>query len=156
MTNLIQLEPFADLRATMDRLFEEGFSRPWRLLFAAEEQNAFPVQMWETDDAVEIEAALPGIDPRAVDISVSGNILTIKAEHPAPQDQGQRTYYRREIAYGTCMRSFTLPVEVDADKALANYEYGILHVTLPKAEWVRPKHIKVIAASQKEPVAALA
>ncbi|HXH21407.1 MAG TPA: Hsp20/alpha crystallin family protein [Dehalococcoidia bacterium] len=156
MSNLIQLEPFADLRATMDRLFEEGFSRPWRLLFAAEEQTAFPVRMWETDEAVEIEAALPGIDPNAVDISVAGNVLTIKAEHPAPQDEAQRTYYRREIAYGPCMRSFSLPAEVDADKAQATYEYGILHVTLPKAEWVRPKRIKVIAGPQKEPVAALA
>jgi HSP20 family protein len=89
MTNMIQWEPFNELRGTMDRLFDQGFSRPWRLMTPHEYQGSFPVEIWETGDAVGVRAALPGIRPEDVDISVAGDTVTIKAQRPAPeQDNG--------------------------------------------------------------------
>src|ERR1041385_1883803 len=98
--------------------------------------GGFPVEVWETDDAVEIKAALPGMRPEDVDITVANDVLTIKAEHAGETDDGQRNYYRREITYGAYSRSFSLPVSVDSDKAEANFDNGMLHLKLPKAESV--------------------
>ena len=142
MTNMIQWEPFNELRSTMDRLFDQGFSRPWRFITPQEYQGSFPVEVWETDDAVGVRAALPGIRPEDVDISVVGDTVAIKAQRPAPE-QENGNYYVREIQYGSYQRTFTLPVGVEADKAEASYENGLLHLKLPKAESVRPKQIKI-------------
>jgi len=147
MTNVAQWDPFTELRNAMDRLFEEGFSRPWRLLGTSEYGPSFPVEMSSTDDAIEIKAALPGVRPEDVNISVTGDVLTIKAEHPADDSEG-RQFYRREIQYGSLQRSFNLPVSVDADKAQARYEHGMLYLMLPKVESVRPKPIKIAAPVQ--------
>ena len=150
MTTMIQWEPIYELRNTMDRLFDQGFSRPWRLISPPEYQAAFPVDIWETGEAVEVKAALPGIYPDDVDITVVGDTLTIKAQHTPSEEQGQRSYYVHEVPYGAWQRTFTLPVSVEADKADARYEHGMLYLTLPKAESVRPKQIKVSAGQSTE------
>jgi HSP20 family protein len=155
MTNLIQWDPFTELRTTMDRLFDQGFSRPWRLLPATDYQASFPVDVWETDEAVEIEAALPGIRSDEVDISVAGEVVTIKADHRAGADEARRNYHRRELDFGSYSRSFGLPTPVDSEKAEASYENGMLHLRLPKAESVRPRQIKVTAASNSSEAAQL-
>lgn len=148
MTNLVQWDPFAEIRSTMDRLFEQGFSRPWRLLNVAEYQATFPADIWETDEAIEVVAALPGVRPDDVDIAVVGNVLNIKASAHEPEAaQTQRNYFRRELQYGSYARSFSLPVSVEPDKAEARYEHGMLYLTLPKAESVRPKQIKIAAVA---------
>ena len=143
MTNAFRWDPFEELRTTMDQLFDQGFSRPWRFLPAQSNQGAFPVDLWETDDAIEILAQVPGIRPEDVDISVASGVLTIKAEHPAHHSATNRTYFRQEIPYGSYTRSFNLPTAVESDKAEASYECGMLHLRLPKAESVRPKQIKI-------------
>lgn len=143
MTNLVRWDPFAELRMTMDRLFDEGFSRPWRLLTAADYETAFPLEVSETDQEIEVKAALPGVRPEDVDISVANDVLTIKAEHREEKEEKKREYHRREIRYGAYQRSLSLPVSVDADKAEATFENGMLHLRLPKAEAVRPKQIKI-------------
>jgi len=146
MTNMIQWEPFNELRSTMDRLFDQGFSRPWRFIASQDYQGSFPVEIWETDDAVGLRAALPGIRPEDVDISVVGDMVTIKAQRPA-EEQQDGNYYEREIQYGAYQRTFSLPVNVEADKAEASYEHGMLQLKLPKAESVRPKQIKIGAGN---------
>jgi HSP20 family protein len=143
MTTMIQWEPFYELRNTMDRLFDQGFSRPWRLLSAPEYQAAFPVDVWEDGDSVEVSAALPGVYPDDVDITVVGDTLTIKAVRKGSEEEGRHTYYAHEIANGSWQRSFTLPVAVQADKADARYEHGMLYLTLPKAESMKPRQIKI-------------
>ena len=147
MTNLTRWEPFADFRMAMDRLFDEGFSRPWRIL-PAQYNWTFPVELWETGDAVYLKAALPGINPEDVAISVLGETLTIKASSPAQEQADETsTYYYREIQYGDFQRTFTLPTTVDADKSDARYENGVLHLMLPKAESARPRQIAVHAGN---------
>jgi HSP20 family protein len=129
----------------MDRLFEDGFSRPWRMITAQDYETAFPVEVWETESDVEVKAALPGMRPDEVDITITNDVLTIKAEHREEAEDKKREYFRREIRYGVYHRSMGLPVGVDADKATARFENGMLHLTLPKAEAMRPKQIKVSA-----------
>lgn len=144
MTNLTRWDPFSELRTTMDRLFEDGFSRPWRLIpNAGEYEGVFPVEVSETEDALEVKASLPGVKPEEVEITIANDVLTIKAEHKETTEDKKRDYYRREIRYGAFHRSLSLPVSVDADKANARFENGLLTLALPKAEALRPKQIKV-------------
>jgi HSP20 family protein len=128
----------------MDRLFDEGFSRPWRLIPTSTEYEAtFPVEVSETDEALEVKASLPGVKPEEVEVTVANDVLTIKAAHQEKTEEKKRDFYRREIRYGSFHRSLSLPVSVDADKAEASFENGILRLTLPKADALRPKQIKV-------------
>ncbi len=138
MTNVVRWDPFADLRGTM------AFTRPWR--FTTEpstESRSFAVELSETEESIEVKAALPGIKPEEVEITVNKDVLTIKAEHKTETEDAKRDFYRREIRYGAYQRSFGLPVAVDADKAEASFDNGMLHLRLPKAESLRPKQIKV-------------
>ena len=144
MTNLTRWDPFSEMRTTMDRLFDEGFSRPWRLIpNSTEYESTFPIEVSETDDALEVKASLPGVNPDEVEITVANDVLSVKAAHQETKEDKKRDYYRREIRYGSFHRSLSLPVSVDSDKAEAKFENGILQLTLPKAEAVRPKQIKV-------------
>jgi HSP20 family protein len=132
------------MRTTMDRLFDEGFSRPWRLIPNSTEYEAtFPVEVSETDESLDVQASLPGINPEEVEVTVATDVLTTTAAHQETKEEKKRDYYRREIRYGSFHRSLSLPVSVDADKAQANFDNGILSLTLPKAEAIRPKQIKV-------------
>jgi len=148
MTSLIRWDPFAEfssLRRTMDRVFDDFMGiRPWR----GEVEMAFPVDLYETDDSVVVKAALPGLRPEDVDISVTAEGLTIKGEMKHEEKVERENYYRREIRYGVCSRTVSLPTRVDHEHADAEFESGVLTVKLPKAEEVRPKTIKVKA---KEP-----
>jgi len=145
MTNIVRWDPFSDLRHSMDRLFDEGFSRPWRFL-PTEQESTFPVEVSETDHEVEVKAALPGIDPNEVEITIQNDVLTIRGEHKETTEDKKREYYRREVRYGSFHRSLALPTGVDSDKAEAEFKNGMLQLHLPKAEAVRPRQIKVKAA----------
>lgn len=147
MTNMIRRDPFTDLRSTMDRLFDEGFSRPWRFINAESYEASMPIEVSETDGELVVKASLPGVKPEEVDVTVQNDVLTIKAEHKETAEEGKREFYRREIRYGSFARSLSLPVKVDADAAEASYDNGVLMLRLPKAASVRPKQIKVGGAS---------
>ncbi len=84
-----------------------------------------------------------------MDISVSGDVLTIKAERKEEKEVKEKDYIHRENRYGMISRSINLPVEVRADKAEASFENGILTLSLPKSEQVKPKQIKVKAKSKQ-------
>jgi HSP20 family protein len=148
MTNLVRWEPFRDLislREAMDRLFEESFVRPragWPVPAGAE---ALAVDMYQTDDAVVVKTAIPGVKPEDIDINITGDTLTIRGETRAEEEVKEENYVRREIRYGSFSRSLTVPALVVADKANAEFESGVLTLTLPKAEEVKPKAIKVKA-----------
>ena len=147
MRSMIRWEPFREmvsLREAMDRLFEDSFVRPWRL-WPTLTSGELPLDMYQTADEVVVKAVLPGAKPEDVDISITGDTLTIKAEHKEEQEVKEEDYFYKECRYGTCSRSVTIPVQVKADKAEAVFENGILTLTLPKAEEVKPKQIKVKA-----------
>ncbi len=146
MANIIRWDPFgemADLRSTMDSLFDRGFSRPWRLLNWENGEGLFPVDLYETENEVVVRASLPGVKPDDVSISVTGGTLTIKGEVKQEEEEKKHEYYRRERRYGTFQRAFTLPVRVESEKAEATFEDGVLDLRLPKAAEMRPKTIEV-------------
>ncbi|MDO8690068.1 MAG: Hsp20/alpha crystallin family protein [Dehalococcoidia bacterium] len=141
---IVRWDPFHEtvsLRDAMDKLFQDSFIRPSSRLLARE--GAFSMDVYETDNEVVVKASLPGVDPEDVDITVTGDLLTIKAESKVNEEIAQESYYIQERRFGSFTRSLTIPVTVQADKADAKFEHGILTLTLPKAEEIRPKTIKV-------------
>ena len=144
MSTLVRWEPFRDLvslQEAMDRLLEGSYVRPGRLLPAG--AGALAVDMYETDDAIVVKSAIPGIKPEDIDISVTADTLTIKGETKSEEEIEEENYIRRERRYGSFCRSLAIPLPVVADKAEAEFEDGVLTLTLPKAEEIKPKAIKV-------------
>jgi HSP20 family protein len=145
MSNLIRFEPMREmitLREAMDRLFDEAFTRPFGLPSGV----VMPaVDLYQTDDEIVVQAALPGLKAEDVQISITGDLLTIKGEFKEKQETKQKAYHLREQRYGTFERTLSLPTEIVADKAKAEFENGVLTITLPKAEEVKPRTITVKA-----------
>jgi len=147
MRDLTRWQPWSELvtlRQGMDRLFEDSFLRPslaWRVI-PREGVIQLPVDIYSTEDKVVIRAAVPGVDPDDVEITIEGDTLTIKGETKAPEDVD---YICQEHCYGPFARTFTLNVPIQIDKATAEFENGVLTLTLPKAEEVKPKTIKIKA-----------
>ena len=143
--SIIRWEPFREmvsLRQAMDRLFEDSIVRPsrfWPELTSGE----LPIDMYETKDKVVVKASLPGIKPEEVDISITGDTLTIKGEHKEEEETKEENYWHKERRYGAFSRSVTIPMQIKSEQAEAFFENGTLTLTLPKAEEVKPKSIKV-------------
>ncbi|MGC8787540.1 MAG: Hsp20/alpha crystallin family protein [Anaerolineae bacterium] len=147
MASLIKWEPFSDLislRDAMDRLFEESFVRMRGLptLFGPE---TLALDMYETPDSVVVKTAVPGVKPEDIEITITGDILTIKGETKAEEKVEKANYIRQERRYGAFQRSVQLPGALVPDKAEATFENGILTLTIPKSEEAKPKTIKVEA-----------
>lgn len=146
-SNIVRWEPLRDmvsLREAMDRLFEESFVGPrWTSLWSAENGATLAMDVYENEDAFVITAPVPGIKPEEVEITITGNSVAIKGETKAEQRSEKGNFLRQEVRYGSFQRSMTLPLDVQGDKAEALFENGVLTLTLPKAEAVKPKSIKV-------------
>jgi HSP20 family protein len=132
------------LREAMDRLFDDAFTRPlsvregWSMATPA-------IDMYQTDNDVVVKASIPGIKAEEVQINVTGDILTIKSEVMQEEEREDRAWHIREQRFGSFERSVVLPTEVKSDKAAAVFENGILIITLPKADEVKPKTINIKA-----------
>ena len=150
MNSLTRWDPFSDMRRVMDRLFDEGYSRPWRLL-AADEEATMPVDISENEREVEIKASLPGVNPDEINISVQNDVLTIRGEHREETEDkdDKKQYHRREVRYGSFVRSIALPSSVDPDNAQAEFKNGMLQLKLPKSEAAKPRQIKVSSGNEK-------
>ena len=145
--SMIRWEPFREmmsLRNVMDRLVEDSFVRPSRL-WPELERGELPVDVYQTANDIVIKATIPGVKAEEVDISITGDTLTIKAEHKEEKEVKQEDYFYRERRHGTFSRSIPVPVQVKAEKAEAVFDNGVLTLTLPKSEEVKPKQIKVKA-----------
>ena len=147
MSNLTRWEPAREmmtLREAMDRLFDDAFTHPlsirdgWSMASPA-------IDMYQTENDVVVKASLPGIKAEDVQINVSGDILTLKGEVKQENEQKERSWHIREQRFGSFERSIVLPTDVKSDKAEAVFENGILTITLPKADEVKPKTISIKA-----------
>lgn len=148
MTDLTRWEPFRDLvslREAMDQLFEESFVRPEASALVPRGVGALSVDMYETDEDVVVKTAIPGIDSEDLDISITGDTLTIKGETKSEEEVEEEDYICRERHYGAFSRSLSIPVPVVPEDAEAEMKDGVLTLTLPKAEEVKPKAIEVKA-----------
>jgi HSP20 family protein len=154
-------DPFRDalsLREAIDRLLEQSVISPRGAAGAARGAQTLPIDLWETSDSLVVRAPLPGVKPENddVEISVDGNVLTIRARLPDAAGEGgeagagtgggaeQRVrWIAREVPRGETQRSIELPVAVDADRAAAHFGNGLLVLTLPKARSEQPRRINV-------------
>ena len=146
MSNLTRWEPVREmmtLREAMDRLFDDAFTRPISLRDGG--WSAPAIDMYQTDDEVFVEAALPGFKADEVQINVTGDMLTLRGEMKHEEEKKDKSWHIREHRWGSFERSVALPTDVVADKANADFANGILTITLPKAEEVKPKTITVKA-----------
>ena len=111
-------------------------------------RSDLPIDIHQTKTALVVKASVPGVSPDEIDISVSGNLLTIRAINEGNEDVSEGDYIVREHRYGVLSRSVTLPVEVDADKADARFDHGVLTITLPKAPHAKAKQVKIKPSSR--------
>jgi HSP20 family protein len=145
MSNLTRWEPVREmmtLREAMDRLFDDAFTRPLSL---RDGWSAPAIDMYQTDNDVVVRAALPGFKADDVQINVTGDVLTIRGEIKHEEEQQEKSWHIREHRWGSFERSISLPTDVVSDRAQADFDNGILTITLPKAEEVKPKTITVKA-----------
>jgi len=147
MASIVRWEPFRDmmsLRDAMERMWDDRYLRP-PMPFGPWAEGSLPVDMYETDDSVVVKTGIPGVSAEDVDVSVTGDTLTIKAESQEEEEVSRENYLRRERRIGSYCRTVTLPGGLESDKAEADYADGVLTLTFPKAEEVKPKTIQVSA-----------
>ncbi len=132
----------------LGQYFDDVFGRPflpstWGNLGWEEKVWAPSIEVTEENDRFVVKAELPGVDEEDINVSVSGNMLTIEGEKEASSEGKKDGYHYSEASYGSFSRSITIPSSVDASKIEANCEKGILEISLPKMAELKPKKIAV-------------
>ena len=151
MANMIPRNPAGELTTLQERL-NQLFSQPlaplWR--FAGSPEAALTassfvpaVDIYEDEHNIVLTAETPGVDEKDLDIRVENNVLTISGERKMENEEKQDNFHRIERSYGRFTRSFTLPPTVDADNVKAEFNNGVLKITLAKREEAKPKQIKI-------------
>jgi HSP20 family protein len=135
--------PMMPLRREMTRLFDDFF-RGWDMPAAFNGGALTPhVDVKESEKEIVVTAELPGVSEKDVEVSISGDMLTLKGEKKAEKEEKDENWHRIERRYGSFHRSFSLPSEVDAEKIVASYKNGVLTVTLPKSKAAREASRKI-------------
>jgi HSP20 family protein len=144
MRTITRFEPFrgaASLQDQVNRLLTDVFDRK------SEESSlttwAPSVDIYETEHELVVKADLPEVDPKDLDIRVENNLLTIRGERKFEKKVSEENYLRVERAYGSFARSFTLANTVNSEAIKADYQNGVLTLSIPKREEAKPKQIKV-------------
>jgi HSP20 family protein len=127
------------LRERFDNLFGDFMTWP-RPLF---EPTLIPMDVKETDTELVVTATLPGFKPEEIEVDVTGDLLTVKAETKEEHEETEGTWHLRERRYGAFRRVFTLPVPIYTDETKAVYENGVLTLTFPKSERIPKQRIQV-------------
>jgi HSP20 family protein len=151
MANITRFDPYGEivsLRSAMDRLFEDSFVSPltWRTLGTGHSVNP-AIDVHETADDMVVTAALPGMKPEDLDVTITGQSLTLRGELKADEEIEREQYIYRERRFGTFNRSLQLPVRVEGDRAEASFRDGILTLRIPKADEVKPRQIRINAGT---------
>jgi HSP20 family protein len=107
-----------------------------------------PVDIEESGDMLYVRAEIPGIKPEDIDIRFENGVLTLRGERRFENQNNDRNFHRVERAYGSFVRSFTLPSSIDAEKVSATYRDGILELTMPKREEAKPRKIEIRSVSE--------
>lgn len=152
--SIMRYDPFRDLKTIqeeMNRLFSTSLSGG-----LADDQMASgawspSVDIHENKDQIVLEAELPGMNREDFDLSVENNVLTLRGERRFEKKSEQDNYHRVERAYGSFVRSFTLPQSVTSEGAQAEYKNGVLRVVLPKREEVKARRIEIAGEANTQP-----
>jgi HSP20 family protein len=145
MTLMRRPSPLTDivtLRDAMERFFDERFLRPiWP--WDGERETAPALDLFTTQEAVIAKVALPGVKPEDVDVTIADDLVTVRGSYEEQKETKDAGYMHKELSRGSFSRSFALPTTVKAGAATAAFKDGLLTLTLPKTEEVKPKHVKV-------------
>jgi HSP20 family protein len=145
MTLIRRPTPLGDLvsfRDAIERLFDERFFRPmW--IGNGERQAAPSLDLYSTPEAVIAKVALPGVKPDDVDVTIGDELVTISGAFKEEKETSDAGYVQKELSQGRFSRSFSLPTAIKADAAKGEFKDGLLTLTLPKTEEVKPTHVKV-------------
>ena len=156
ITRYDPLREFVTLQDRMSRLFRDprGSDGPEEALTS----TAFvpPVDVYEDEHSVTLKIEVPGIEEKDIDVRIENNTLTVHGERKFETEEKEENYRRVERQYGSFTRTFTLPPTVDGEKVSANYDQGVLKITLPKKAEAKPKQIKVTIGSGNKTVEAKA
>ena len=131
------------LRQAMDRLFDDTTARPRSFGFATTGTLGLPLDVTSGSEELVVEAALPGFKPDDVEITVEDRRLRIRAESHSDESTGEGESLVREIRRGSVSRILALPTGLEADKAIATFENGLLTLRIPRAEAVKPRQIRI-------------
>ncbi len=144
------LTPFEEMERWADELFPHSWFRshpmgwPSRSMSGSRIEDRMPrIDIINRDDELYIKAELPGTQKDDIDVSMNGNVITIKSSSRKEQKEEKGDYYRREISQSAFSRSLPLPAEVNIDKSTAKFKDGVLELTLPKIEAAKRRNIKV-------------
>lgn len=144
MARLIRREPGREMStwSPFDNVFEDFFRGPsiWEGLGQVRQAAA---DVYETENEVVVKMAVPGINPDDINIQVSGDTVTVSGETKEEKEDNEKNYYQKQLRYGRFSQSVVVPTIVQADKADASFKNGMLTLTLPKSEEVKPRQIKV-------------
>jgi len=152
LSKVESLRPFSPFEE-LERLFSNEFLREtfcplpslfwWRPRLPGEKEITFPVDIIDEEDHVVIIAEMPGTKKEDIDMTVSGDIITIFGEKKHDEVAESKNYYRLERSSGSFSRSFRLPFDLEADKAVARFENGVLNVKIPKTEEGKRRQKKI-------------
>lgn len=138
------LFPMLRIRNGIDKLFEDFFSENSALApFHGELAKMPAIEVKETDEAITVDAEMPGLKQEEIQVRVEEGVLTISAERKQEKDEKMKNVQRSERYYGRLERRLALPASVEDAKAEAAYKDGVLHVTLPKKATAKPKTVNV-------------
>lgn len=144
--SIVRYDPFRDLRTLQEevnRLFTGNIARGFDDEGIARGAWSPSVDIYENKDHIVLEAELPGMKREDFDLSVENNVITLRGERHFEKKDESDNYHRVERAYGSFTRSFTLPNSVTAEGANAEYNNGVLRVTLPKREETKARRIEI-------------
>ena len=146
MRMLVRRDPFFREMTTWRNAMDRAFADLVENEYADSPRSwALALDVFETEEAFNVKASLPGINPDDLEITLTDNVLTIRGEMTRVQDLDESQWHLRERRYGSFQRSITLPTPVDAENIEASYEDGVLSLDIPKVEEVKPKRIAVKA-----------
>lgn len=150
--NIVRWDPYRELTSFADR-FNRTFGMP--ATRERDEEMSLgawmpPVDISEDEDKIRLTTELPGVREDQVSIQMEGGVLTIRGERRFEDEKKGRNFHRVERSYGTFVRSFTLPNNVDREKIRATFTDGILEIEIPKSEDARPRQIKISAANARK------
>jgi len=144
--SLIKWSPFFEPYEGMEKMMEEMQSltnrNPGGIIP--------PVDMYETKEAVVVEAPIAGIDPKNIKVSIDNGVLTIKGQSQRKTEVEEKDFYRKEIRQGTVFRQISLPARVKSEGAEADYQNGVLKISLPKVEQKKAISIKITDKSENK------
>ncbi len=146
----IRWDPFNEvnsIRTALDRFFDPAFARfPSAFRGNGNEElgtSSLGLDIYETNEELVVKAAIPGVDPKNVDISVEEDVLTIRGSYETREDVKDEVYHRRELHSGSFQRALRLPPTVEPANATATFENGLLKLTMPKKQESRARSIKI-------------